>query len=177
MRLTEEAIAALGMNDYLCDIAMQEIKNMCSNHNYKITISSDISIDLDCGFEGVKNCNINSVTYHFIYDTIFLTSIIVESGEIVTTKLLRDDALEVLKILSSAEFVPEIDFMKRFPRLECVREEKDILEMWELFEQVPVNNEDEIETDFLYWPKGTDKFDIWHWFDNHYSKGLSAILY
>ena len=177
MRLTEESIAAFRMHNYLCNIAMQEVKKMCSNHNNMICISSDISIDLDCGFDGVKNCIINSVMYDFNSDTIFLSSTLLESGEEVTTKLLQDDALEVLKILGNAEFIPEIDFLKRFPKLRDVKEDKDILELWELFEKVPINCDEEIETDFLYWSKGTDKFDIWHWFDEHYSKGLRAILY
>lgn len=38
-------------------------------------------------------------------------------------------------------------------------------ELWERFEDVPVNENDEIEERFLCFPAGTSKFDVWHWFD------------
>ena len=38
-------------------------------------------------------------------------------------------------------------------------------ELWEEFSNIPVDNEDCIEENFLWWKSGTPKFDIWHWFD------------
>jgi hypothetical protein len=38
-------------------------------------------------------------------------------------------------------------------------------ELWEMFGDIPVNNDDEIEEDFLNFPAGTLKIDVWHWFD------------
>lgn len=38
-------------------------------------------------------------------------------------------------------------------------------ELWELFSKIPVNVNEEIEVEFLSFPAGTSKFDVWHWFD------------
>lgn len=57
---------------------------------------------------------------------------------------------------------------------------KEELEYWwgELGD-VPVDDNDKIELGFKMWPKGTDKFEIWHWFDEEYSKwgGVAALMY
>jgi len=54
--------------------------------------------------------------------------------------------------------------------------DKAVEKLWEKFADTPVNDQDEIETDFHIWKKGTNKFDIWHWFDEEYSKGLAKGL-
>lgn len=43
--------------------------------------------------------------------------------------------------------------------------EKDIHELWELFSICPVNDDDKIEMEFLHFPIGTNRFDIWLWFE------------
>lgn len=51
-------------------------------------------------------------------------------------------------------------------------------ELWDAFGDVPMNPETEkIEEDFLMFPAGTDREDIWHWFDERYSKGVHSLLY
>lgn len=52
-----------------------------------------------------------------------------------------------------------------------------IREMWEEFKDVPVNEKDEIERDFYQWQSGTDRFEIWHWFDENHSTGLHTLMY
>ena len=50
--------------------------------------------------------------------------------------------------------------------------------LWDELEDVPVNPVTEcIEQSFYIWDAGTDRSDIWHWFDQRYSKGISALLY
>ena len=49
-------------------------------------------------------------------------------------------------------------------------------ELWEQFSNVPVNNDDEIEEDFLCFEKGTSKFDVWHWFDDRCPNNLHDDL-
>ena len=44
------------------------------------------------------------------------------------------------------------------------------------FENYPVNNDDEIEADFLSFPAGTSKFDVWHWFDERCPNNLHDDL-
>lgn len=49
-------------------------------------------------------------------------------------------------------------------------------ELWEQFSEIPVNNDDEIERDFLLFPAGTSKFDVWHWFDERCPNNLHDDL-
>lgn len=48
--------------------------------------------------------------------------------------------------------------------------------LWDELGDIPVNNNDEIEKDFLDFPAGTDKFEIWHWFDDQCPNGLVRDL-
>ncbi|WP_308990437.1 hypothetical protein QLS71_003000 [Mariniflexile litorale] len=43
----------------------------------------------------------------------------------------------------------------------------DLEKMWSAFADIPFNLDDEIESDFYCWEKGTYRFDIWHWFDQN----------
>lgn len=59
-----------------------------------------------------------------------------------------------------------------------VDRDKEIEELWELFEDVPMNPETEqIENSFMEFPVGTDREEIWHWFDEQHSKGVHYLLY
>ena len=49
-------------------------------------------------------------------------------------------------------------------------------ELWDKFSEVPVNNDDEIEENFLLFPTGTDRFDVWHWFDDRCPNNLHDDL-
>lgn len=42
---------------------------------------------------------------------------------------------------------------------------KTLQELWDMFSNVPINDEDEIEEDFLNFKAGTSRFEVWHWFD------------
>ncbi len=54
---------------------------------------------------------------------------------------------------------------------------------WEQFGDIPINEEDEtLDEDFIIpdvvtFEKGTDKEDVWHWFDNEYSNGLYRLMF
>lgn len=50
--------------------------------------------------------------------------------------------------------------------------------LWDEFTDVPMNPDTEkMEGTFLHFPAGTPREDIWHWFDERYSKGIAALLY
>lgn len=49
-------------------------------------------------------------------------------------------------------------------------------ELWETLSDIPVDNNDCIEQNFLWWSAGTDKFDIWHWFDEQCPNNLHDDL-
>ena len=53
---------------------------------------------------------------------------------------------------------------------------RNIKELWEMFSDIMVNEDDEIETEFLGFPAGTDKMEIWHWFDEGCPNGLAIDL-
>lgn len=36
---------------------------------------------------------------------------------------------------------------------------------WRMFGDVPINDDDGIDEPFMGWPRGTDRFEVWHWFD------------
>lgn len=56
--------------------------------------------------------------------------------------------------------------------------DKLLEEKWLELEDVPVNPETEkLEAPFMHFPIGTDKEDIWHWFDERHSKGIVHLLY
>lgn len=48
--------------------------------------------------------------------------------------------------------------------------------MWSTFANIPTYLEEEIEVDFYWWKKGTNHFDIWHWFDEKLPNGLAVIF-
>ena len=56
--------------------------------------------------------------------------------------------------------------------------DKALEELWGQLEDIPMNPETEqLEEPFMHFPAGTDKEDIWHWFDERYSKGIAYLLY
>lgn len=55
-------------------------------------------------------------------------------------------------------------------------DDRDVEALWAWFANVPINDQDEIMEDFLGWDAGTDRFEIWHWFDAHYFGGVHALL-
>ena len=46
---------------------------------------------------------------------------------------------------------------------------------WDEFANVPITNDDKLDQSFYLWKKGTDKMLVWHWLDEHYSKGVAAL--
>lgn len=49
-------------------------------------------------------------------------------------------------------------------------------ELWDNLGEISVNNKDKIENDFMHFPAGTSKFDIWHWFDERCPNNLHDDL-
>lgn len=51
-------------------------------------------------------------------------------------------------------------------------------QLWGEFADIPMNPETEkMEEPFLHFPAGTDREDIWSWFDERHSKGVVYLLY
>jgi len=48
---------------------------------------------------------------------------------------------------------------------------------WGLFKDVPINENEEIEEQFLSFPIGTCRDDIWHWFEETFNIVLGEYIY
>lgn len=56
--------------------------------------------------------------------------------------------------------------------------QKFIKKLWHELGDVPMNPDTEqLEEGFYIWNAGTGREDIWHWFDEHYDRGVAALLY
>lgn len=56
--------------------------------------------------------------------------------------------------------------------------DRELEVLWEQFGDLPMNPETEcMEAAFLDFPAGTHREEIWHWFDERYSKGVAALMY
>lgn len=59
------------------------------------------------------------------------------------------------------------DFLKMYSYLKEEEYDNTLDKMWEELGDIPVNEKGtKIEQDFYIWKNGTNKEDIWHWFDN-----------
>ena len=50
------------------------------------------------------------------------------------------------------------------------------VKLWGMLGDVCVNEDDEIDEDFLHFEKGTDKFEIWHWFEETFNISVAKDL-
>ena len=61
-----------------------------------------------------------------------------------------------------------------------VNKDKEIEKLWEELEDIPVYEDENYElcldADWLGWNKGTSVDEIWHWFDEHHSKGVGWLM-
>ena len=53
---------------------------------------------------------------------------------------------------------------------------KEIKKRWNEFSNIPINNNDTIERDFYNFKKGTNRFDVWKWFDEVCPNGVAFDL-
>lgn len=55
--------------------------------------------------------------------------------------------------------------------------DKEIEELWGKLSNIPIDENEDIEEEFLHFPVGTNREDIWHWFDKQHSKGVAYLIY
>ena len=48
--------------------------------------------------------------------------------------------------------------------------------IWEMLGDVPTNEDGEIDESFLHFEIGTDKFEIWHWFEETFDISITEDL-
>ena len=47
---------------------------------------------------------------------------------------------------------------------------------WSELGDIPVNDDGIIQESFLWWSKGTEREDIWYWFDEKYPGGVIKLM-
>ena len=47
----------------------------------------------------------------------------------------------------------------------ALRSPEELEGMWSELSDIPVDEYEVTEEDFYWWPAGTDRYEIWHWFD------------
>ena len=55
--------------------------------------------------------------------------------------------------------------------------DSEIEKVWEEFTDVPIDESECLDIDWHGWNKGTHREEIWHWFDEHHSKGVAWLMY
>lgn len=53
----------------------------------------------------------------------------------------------------------------------------ELLDLWHAFDDIPINDRDEIEEPFMDFSTGTNRFDVWHWFDERWPGGVYDLLF
>ena len=48
--------------------------------------------------------------------------------------------------------------------------------LWSQLGDVPITEDGDIEEEFLHFPIGTDRADIWHWFEETYNLSVAVDL-
>ena len=49
-------------------------------------------------------------------------------------------------------------------------------ELWSKLGDIPINDNDEIETGFLHFDAGSDKVEVWQWFEQRFGCSVAEDL-
>ena len=93
----------------------------------------------------------------------------------------KEDAIDICGRLATegkmeyAEYSLVMDAICEFDTL--AERDKELEALWDKFGDVPMNPDTEkMEEPFIHFPAGTDREDIWRWFDERHSKGAAYLL-
>lgn len=176
MKLSENAINLLAQNEELQNKAYKVLVDMCKKNGKKIGFSSFICIDLNLGFiVGVRSCNLKGLYINEHNEVLTAETVDIETGNEIDVSVQYKQSIEILQILQDAIISEEDEFIKRYPDKSSNFTDADLEDAWKLLSEVNINNRDEIEQDFLYWPAGTYRQNIWRWFDKKHSKGVGYL--
>jgi len=54
--------------------------------------------------------------------------------------------------------------------------DREVENFWDELEDVPVDENECLDIDWQSWSKGTHREEVWHWFDEHHSKGVGLLM-
>lgn len=97
--------------------------------------------------------DVNQIDLHFVADGDFRLDELVVTGENAGSY-----------VLVRVEPFEDEDRVKMTP--------EKLKEWWDEFSEMPVDNDDRIERAFHIFEKGTDRMEIWKWFDEQCPNGL-----
>lgn len=66
--------------------------------------------------------------------------------------------------------------MFKIDTIACIMDQEQLEKLWEAFGDIGIDDDDNITEPFMDWPEGTNRFDIWHWFDAQYDGGVWALM-
>lgn len=94
----------------------------------------------------------------------------------------RQQAVEILNRLheeNRIDYQDYCDIHDGLNEIETLRDRDEELEnLWTQFSDIPMDPKTEcIEAPFMEWGVGTNREDIWHWFDQRHSQGVYFLLY
>ena len=71
-------------------------------------------------------------------------------------------------------------------QLKQLYNDEKLKQLWEELGDVPVYEDEDgwlclendwFINDWFFFPSGTEREEIWYWFDEHYSKGVHALMF
>ena len=54
---------------------------------------------------------------------------------------------------------------------------EDAHELWSKLGDIPINQDEETEECFLHFEAGTDREDIWHWFEDRFNLSVTELMF
>lgn len=94
----------------------------------------------------------------------------------------REQAVEILDRLHQENRIDYGDYCAIYDGLDEIDtlrdRDKELEELWYQLSDISIDYDTEcIEERFMYWEPGTHREEIWHWFDQRYSKGVAYLMY
>lgn len=59
----------------------------------------------------------------------------------------------------------------------CKFDDWELERLWKIFGDIAVDDNDEIQEEFLGFQEGTDRIEIWSWFNERYSQGAFYLTH
>lgn len=84
-----------------------------------------------------------------------------------------------LELKSGEESCPKCKSAEALMDIEygCNFDDVELEKLWALFGNVAINVNGEILEEFLGFPEGTDRMEVWHWFDEKHSKEVVYLTH
>lgn len=82
----------------------------------------------------------------------------------------NETGIEYCPLCGNTEALMDVDYGSSF-------DDAELEKLWELFGEIAVGDNDEIQEEFLDFPEGTDRIEVWQWFDERYSRGVVSLFH